>query len=114
MPRRQALGPVWQAFLGPQATLTILALKRWQAEKDQYPAGLNELLTAGFLHELPMDPYSDKPLVYKKSNDNFTLYSLGPNFEDDHAELGKTEKGRLKDWQDNGDTVFWPQPKIAD
>jgi hypothetical protein len=96
-----------------QATLTILALKRWQAEKGQYPGTLEELVTAGFLYELPMDPYSDKPLVYKKTNGNFTLYSLGPNFEDDDAKPGTTEKGSLKDWSDNGDTVFWPLPKIT-
>ncbi|MBL7153166.1 MAG: hypothetical protein ISS79_05580 [Phycisphaerae bacterium] len=94
-----------------QATLTILALQRFQAEKGQYPGSLSQLLAAGFLDELPMDPYSDKPLVYKKSNEDFTLYSLGPNFEDDAGQPGKTEKGRLKDWQDNGDTVFWPVPK---
>lgn len=94
-----------------QATLTILALKRCQAEKGKYPTTLEGLITAGFLDELPMDPYSDKPLVYRKTSDNFTLYSLGPNFEDDHAEPGKTEKGSLRDWSDNGDTIFWPSPK---
>ena len=94
-----------------QAILTILALKRWQVEKGQYPDNLNELLTAGSLDELPMDPYSDSPLVYKKTNCNFTLYSLGPNFKDDDGQPGKTKKGRLTDWSENGDTVFWPVPK---
>ena len=94
-----------------QATLTILALKRFQAEKGQHPDNLDELLTAGFLDELPMDPYNDKPLVYKKTDDNFTLYSLGPNFQDDAGHPGKTEKGQIADWRDNGDTVFWPVPK---
>jgi len=81
-----------------QATLTILALKRFQAERGQYPGTLEELVTAGFLDELPMDPYSDKPLVYRKTSDNFTLHSLGLNFEDDDAKTGKTEKGYMKDW----------------
>ncbi|MHC4743331.1 MAG: hypothetical protein ACYS8Z_15555 [Planctomycetota bacterium] len=94
-----------------QATLTILTLKRREAEEGQYPDRLNELVAAGFLDELPMDPYSDKPLVYKKTDGNFILYSFGPNFEDDKGTPGTTEKGTLRDWADNGDTVFWPPPR---
>lgn len=94
-----------------RATLTILALKRRQGEKGGYPDSLNELVAAGLLDELPMDPYSNKPLLYKKTEGNFTLYSLGPNFEDDNGQPGKTSKGRPQDWEDNGDTVFWPPPK---
>ena len=95
-----------------QATLTILALARWRAEKGEYPASLGQLTAPGFLDELPMDPYSDKPFVYKKTGDNFTLYSLGPNFEDDDGQPGKIEKGQIADWLDNGDTVFWPLLEI--
>ena len=93
-----------------QATVTVLALKQWRLEKNEYPANLDELVTAGYLKELPMDPYTDKPLIYKKTDDNFTLYSVGPNFKDDGGESGKDDKGRVKKWRDNGDTVFWPVP----
>jgi hypothetical protein len=48
----------------------------------------------------------DKPLVYKKTDDNFILYSVGPNFTDDGGEPGKGKSGRIKNWTDNGDTVF--------
>jgi hypothetical protein len=94
-----------------QATVTVLALKRWRLEKDEYPAKLDELVTAEYLKELPMDPYTDKPLIYKKTDDNFTLYSVGPNFQDDGGQPGKDDKGRVKKWGDNGDTVFWPVQK---
>jgi competence protein ComGC len=93
-----------------QATVTVLALKQWRLEKNEYPANLDELVAAGYLKELPTDPYTDKPLVYKKTDDNFTLYSVGPNFKDDGGEAGKDRKGRVKKWSDNGDTVFWPVP----
>ena len=56
--------------------LTILALLRWRLQKDQYPAALDELVAAGFLNELPMDPWSDKPLVYKKTDDDFRSVAM--------------------------------------
>jgi len=80
-------------------------------EKDRYPSALGELVAAGFLNELPMDPWSDKPLVYKKTDDDFTLYSVGPNFVDDGGEYGRDRNRQIRKWSDNGDTVFWPVPK---
>jgi len=91
-----------------EATVTVLALQRWQLGKGSYPEKLDELVTAGYLKEVPMDPFSDKPLVYKKTDDNFTLYSVGPNFKDDGGRLGKDRKGKVKLWADDGDAVFWP------
>jgi len=91
-----------------QATLTILALARWRAEKGEYPASLDQLTAAGLLKDLPMDPWSDKPLIYRRTGDNFILYSLGPNFEDNGGKPATDSKGRPKKWLDNDDTVFWP------
>jgi hypothetical protein len=95
-----------------QATITILALKRWRLEKNEYPADLEELVAGGYLEELPKDPFSDKTLVYKRTGDDFTLYSVGSNFKDDAGESGRTSKGEVKKWMDKGDTVFWPVPKF--
>jgi hypothetical protein len=94
-----------------QATVTVLALKQWRLEKNEYPANLDELVAAGYLKELPMDPYTDKPPVYKKTNDNFTLYSVGLNFEDDGGEVFRDNDGKVKMWADKGDAVFWPVQK---
>ena len=94
-----------------EATLTILALEQWRLEKNGYPASLCELVSAGYLKELPMDPWSDKPLVYKKTGDDFTLYSVSRNFTDDGGEHGRDREGRIQKWADNGDVVFWPLPK---
>jgi len=94
-----------------EATVTILALKRWRLEKNAYPPTLDELVAAGYLKELPLDPYSDKPFVYKRIGDDFTLYSLGPNFTDDSGTPGTDSRGRVGKWRDNGDTVFGPVPK---
>jgi hypothetical protein len=62
---------------------------------------------------LPMDPYSDKTLVYKKTDDDFTLYSIGPNFQDDSGEVAIVH-GSPKKWgtDEAGDIVFWLMPKL--
>jgi hypothetical protein len=93
------------------ALLSILALMRYNNDNGLYPEKLQELITNGYLKELPMDPYSDRSLAYKKTDTDFILYSVGPNFKDDGGELGKDSDGRVRKWRKNGDTVFWPVPK---
>lgn len=93
-----------------EATETVLAIKRWRIEKGQYPMSLNELVMAGYIEKVPMDPYSDKPLVYKKSDDSFVLYSLGPDFDDDGG-VENPEDSQKRRQEGPGDEVFWPIPK---
>ncbi|HUU16749.1 MAG TPA: hypothetical protein VMW72_06335 [Sedimentisphaerales bacterium] len=93
------------------ATVTILALLRYEKDKGSYPNDLQQLITAGYLKQLPMDSFADKPLSYRKTEDNFILYSVGPNFTDEGGEYSRDSKGRIKNWLDNGDAVFWPVPK---
>ncbi len=95
-----------------QATITILAIHRWRLDKGDYPAALDDLIQAGYLKELPIDPYSDKPLIYKKTENNFVLYSIGRNFKDDGGKVIKTDGNALK-WgsYEDADAVFWPVPK---
>ncbi len=93
------------------SALTIIAILRYNGDIGRYPQNLNQLVTAGYLRQLSMDTFSDKPLSYKKTEDNFILYSVGPNFTDEGGEYSRDSKGRIKNWLDNGDTVFWPVPK---
>jgi len=96
------------------ATFTVIATLRYKQDKGRYPQDLNQLLTAGYLKQLPMDSFADKPLVYKKTDDNLILYSVGHNFTDNGGESGRDEKGRIKNWRPDGDTVFWPMPKSVE
>jgi len=92
-----------------EATMTIVALQRYRAEKGGYPASLDELKQAGYIDALPADPYSNGPLVYKVIGDRFTLYSVGQDFRDDNGTSGKDRKGRRQMWDaQTGDAVFWP------
>ncbi len=91
-----------------RATLTIIAALRYRQDNSRLPDTLQELVTEGYLKKLPIDPHSDKPLVYKKTEDGFTLYSVGTNFTDDGGKVARNEKGRVKRYADQGDWVFWP------
>ena len=63
------------------------------------------------MEKLPMDPYSDGTLVYKKTDDGFLLYSLGENLCDDGGQVFRDDEGKIKKWASEGDWVFWPVPK---
>jgi hypothetical protein len=96
-----------------EAAVTVLALQRYRLDKGQYPASLEALAEAGYLRQIPADPYSAGPLVYRRTDDAFTLYSAAGNFADDGGvEMadnpweGKQQDGR------GSDRVFWPVPPL--
>jgi hypothetical protein len=94
-----------------KALVSIIALLRHKNDKGFYPQSLRELTGEGYISELPMDPWTDKPLVYKKTDESFTLYSVGRNFEDDGGEVTRAHGGAFSIWANEGDAVFWPVPK---
>ncbi|MGB8227191.1 MAG: hypothetical protein WCE45_10075 [Sedimentisphaerales bacterium] len=92
-----------------QAATIIIAIIRRKQENGTYPDKLEQLLDKGLLKEIPLDPYSDKPLVYKKSENGFTLYSVGSDFVDNGGKMGVDKKGKPNLWDiDGSDAVFWP------
>lgn len=93
-----------------EAILTVIAIKRWNQEKGYYPDQLQDLINSQYLKQLPKDPYSDGALRYERRDNNFILYSVGADFEDD----GGTEDpehiwgDRGMHEENDGDHVFWP------
>jgi len=64
---------------------------------------LQDVVSGGYLKELPMDPFSGRPLVYRVTKENFILYSFGCDFDDDGGKVSKWGRG-----EEGGDQVFWP------
>jgi len=91
-----------------QALITTLALMRYKSDKGAYPAALPELVRAGYIKELPTDPFSNNPLVYRQTRESFTLYSFGVDYDDDGGDMARDSKGNVRMWADEGDAVFWP------
>jgi len=93
-----------------KATMTVLALQRWRLDTGEYPTGLKQLAEAGYLDELPMDPFSNESLIYEKVDGDFKLYSVGQNFRDDKGKIAYQGKSHVAHWgtTDEGDAIFWP------
>ena len=59
-----------------------LALVVFKAETGAYPADLNAL-TPKYVPEIPLDIFSLEPLIYRRAEKGYLLYSIGCNMIDD-------------------------------
>jgi hypothetical protein len=73
-----------------------LALAIYQKEKGTYPATLAELAPK-YIPAVPDDLFTGKPMVYRKNDDGYLLYSVGPN--------GVDEEGRDEKSEPRGDDI---------
>ena len=85
-------------------TQTGLALLRHKAAYGAYPAALAEI-DPQFLPEIPLDPFTGKPLVYRPEADGFVLYSLGENLADDGGAEESADNKKSKAFD-----VVWRMP----
>jgi hypothetical protein len=88
------------------ALIATLGILRYKQDKGVLPENLPQLGYAGYLKQLPMDPFSPSPLVYRVTGDDFILYSFSEDCDDDG--------GQHTDWaivDADGDQVFWPVEK---
>lgn len=85
-----------------QATLTVYHLFAYKQEHQQFPESLDEL----GLDTLPIDLYTGRSLVYRKTAEGFLLYSCGKNAADDRGRHDEHWGDDLPD----ADYVFWPRP----
>jgi hypothetical protein len=64
------------------ATRAGLASKIYKSRTGHYPEGL-EALVPDILPEIPIDPFTGKPLVFRIKDGELLIYSLGSNGKDD-------------------------------
>ncbi len=76
-----------------------LALRCYQSGKATVPTRLDELAT-NYLAQVPEDPFTGQPLIYRPQGTNWLLYSIGPDGVDD----GGRPAGR--GWPVKGDILF--------
>jgi hypothetical protein len=110
-------GKVMTIEVAKQATVTAIALKRYQLKHGNYPADLNPLVPE-FLPAVPLDPVDGQPLRYRPNADGtFLLYSVGENGKDDggNPSLEKGVTGSNFNWQNPKALDWvWPQPAAAE
>jgi len=64
------------------ASRTGLACRLYKSRTGHYPETLDELVP-GLLTEVPIDPFTGNPFVYRREGEGFIVYSLGSNEKDD-------------------------------
>jgi hypothetical protein len=96
--------------------LARLALDRWglaleahRGKAGDYPATLSKV-SPSIGGNLPGDPFTGKPLVYRPRGDGYLLYSVGVNGKDDGGESRKdvqNPEGSPPTGTDAPDDVAW-------
>jgi hypothetical protein len=61
-----------------------LAIHTYRIEHGANPQAIDDLIPM-LLDRIPTDPYSGKPLLYRKTPQSYQLYSVGPNGKDDQG-----------------------------
>lgn len=92
----------WFKIIGRESTsLRALqiraAIALYQKENDKPPESLEDLCPK-WLPDVPVDPFSGKPMKYKKEDNKWFVYSVG--------EDGKDDRGQGTSWQGKPDIVF--------
>jgi hypothetical protein len=76
-----ALAKVSQAYRRAQANmrsaLAVLAIERYRLEHGAWPDSLADVVKAGLLDAVPLDPIDGQPLRYKRLADGVVVYSVG-------------------------------------
>ncbi len=60
---------------------TVLAVERFRLKHGKLPGALSEL-SPGFLKSVPLDPFDNKPLRYKKLEKGYAVWSIGEHGDD--------------------------------
>ncbi len=94
-----------------ESTPLIIALVRYSQDTGSYTESLDKLVEQGYIKQIPVDPFSDKPIAYRKTDDSFLLYSWGSNLKDDDGQIARDKKGKPMRFADEGDWVLWPVEK---
>lgn len=62
-----------------------LMLKAYKAQRGKYPASLADI-SPNYIKNIPPDPFARSGnYIYKRMNDTYALYSVGPNAKDDNG-----------------------------
>ncbi len=81
-----------------------LLLDAYKIQHGRYPASLAEV-SQNYIVSIPSDPFTkSSPYIYKRTNDDYILYSVGPNSKDDHGDAILNVDG-ISDEKQIGDLV---------
>ena len=98
-----ALGAFSQAVDSTQLIIdrssrVAVAIERFRRDRNALPTALSDLVPQ-YLREIPSDPYSGRPLLFRPAESGYTVYSVGPNQQDDRGDLSsELERVQQQGW----------------
>jgi hypothetical protein len=72
-----------------------MAVERFRRDRGNVPTALSDLVPQ-YLNDVPVDPFSGRPLLFRPSADAYTIYSVGPNQKDDGGDLTSELRGAVE------------------
>ncbi len=75
---------------------TAIAIERFRRDHAGTPPRTLSELTPHYLAAIPADPFTGASLLYRLGPDAYTVYSVGPNHQDDGADLTSALDQTLK------------------
>lgn len=87
-----------------EAALTMFALEAFHRQHGRYPDSLSELVPQ-YLPRMPLDYADRQPLRYRRTGEDYLLYSIGADGRDDGGKLGHKPNPDPFDTSDE-DVVF--------
>jgi len=82
-----------------------LALAVYKQQTGSYPDDLAALVPH-FIGEIPLDPFTGNPFIYRTEGVGFILYSLGPNLTDDGGIYLRGKRNQIEK-----DDISWRVPR---
>ncbi|SPE56387.1 hypothetical protein SBV1_2370002 [Verrucomicrobia bacterium] len=72
-----------------------LALRCYESEQARAPMGLEQLVPQ-YLQQVPLDPFSGRPVIYRPRGTNWLVYSVGEDGVDDGGKrVGRSVSGTV-------------------
>lgn len=69
-----------------RSSRVAVAVERFRRDRGVLPGALSDLVPQ-YLADIPTDPFSGHPLVFRPAAGAYTIYSVGPNQNDDGGDL---------------------------
>lgn len=88
-----------------------LAIHRHLLKHGSPPDSLNKL-SPTYLKLVPLDPFDRKPLRYRVDGDEWVLYSVGENIDDEGGEVEIGAPGKPVESIFDGADIVWPRPAL--
>jgi len=93
-----------------RSAAAAMAALRFRNDHGRLPASLDELVPE-YMAEMPVDPFSGKPLLFRLLDDGLIIYSISENRTDDAGKGYILGRGTAADGDDHGFSIWTGSPE---